>query len=253
MFDHHIANSRYTAEELVAASEGHTTRRGIWVCPMGVDAESLPFLEHRPHTPVRLLYAGRLSREKNALMLVDVLERLPNGGYELWIAGDGPLAGHLRGYADARTPKRVRMLGHLGSRGELAELYRNCDVFVHPNPREPFGIAPLEAMACGLPVVAPNAGGVLSYASEANAWLAEATPEAFARMIRTVYLPGGGYERRAAAARATAERHSWPLIAERFFRLCDELHTLGFQIAEPPLGAAIDAWQAAQAAEARAR
>ncbi len=64
--------------------------------------------------------------------------------------------------------------GHVGARETLARLYASCDVFVHPNPREPFGIGPLEAMASGVPLVAPAAGGLLSYANDTNAWLAGA-------------------------------------------------------------------------------
>ena len=63
--------------------------------------------------------------------------------------------------------------GHVDARA-LARLYASCDVFVHPNPREPFGIGPLEAMASGVPLVLPAAGGVLSYANADNAWLARA-------------------------------------------------------------------------------
>ena len=62
------------------------------------------------------------------------------------------------------------MLGHL-DKELLADYYANADVFVHPNPKEPFGIAPLEAMASGVPVVAPNSGGILSYATDENIWM----------------------------------------------------------------------------------
>ena len=64
-------------------------------------------------------------------------------------------------------------MGNVRDRAELAKYYASADVFVHPNPREPFGIGPLEAMASRVPVVSPSAGGVLSYANPTNAWLAE--------------------------------------------------------------------------------
>ena len=63
---------------------------------------------------------------------------------------------HLQGQAETRVPGRVHFLGHLPDRRQLASLYANADVFVHPNPREPFGIGPLEAMASGLPLVTSN-------------------------------------------------------------------------------------------------
>jgi alpha-1,6-mannosyltransferase len=250
LFDHHLANSEYTAAELVPASRGHSTRRGIWICPMGVDVDSLPFSEHPLHDPVRLLYAGRIAREKNVLMLIDVLERLP-GSYELWIAGDGPLRDQVQRSASARIHGRLRMFGHIGGRDALAGLYRDCDIFVHPNANEPFGIALLEAMACGLPVVAPNSGGVLSYANPGNAWLTSAAPDAFAEAIQSVSRDAADRQSRLRAARVTAEQHAWPIIAARFFGLCDDLHTVGFRISRAPLGSAIDAWEHAQATSAR--
>jgi glycosyltransferase involved in cell wall biosynthesis len=76
-FDHHIANSEYTAQELRAASQGHMVDRSIWIEPMGVDLEH--FAPDRQSADVRqrlsrrvrgnrdsvlLLYAGRLAPEK---------------------------------------------------------------------------------------------------------------------------------------------------------------------------------------------
>jgi glycosyltransferase involved in cell wall biosynthesis len=48
----------------------------------------------------------------------------------------------------------------LGTRSDVAQVLRACDVFCHAAPFEPFGIVAIEAMAAGLPVVVPNSGGV---------------------------------------------------------------------------------------------
>lgn len=106
------------------------------------------------------------------------------------------------------------------SSSTLAHAFTRCDVFVHSNPREPFGIGPLEAMASGVPVVVPNAGGVLEYASPANAWLAEPTGAAFADAIRAACRRDPA---RLAAARETVGRFRWRDATLRYFDAYDDL------------------------------
>jgi phosphatidylinositol alpha 1,6-mannosyltransferase len=97
--------------------------------------------------------------------------------------------------------------GHL-DKELLADYYASADVFVHPNPREPFGIAPLEAMASGVPVVAPNAGGILSYATDENIWLVEPDGESFAAATREAIENPVLRESKIAAALATARANT---------------------------------------------
>lgn len=135
-----------------------------------------------------LLYAGRISPEKNIDLLLDVMSELADDkkrDFRLLIAGAGPQAEPLNEKAEAMFPGKMIQLGHL-DKDTLSDYYANADVFIHPNPKEPFGIAPLEAMASGVPTVAPNSGGILSYATNDNAWLVEPTGEAFAVAIREV-------------------------------------------------------------------
>src|SRR6202044_73830 len=105
----------------------------------------------------------------------------------------------------------VTFLGHVADRETLADYYANADVFVHPNPREPFGIAPLEAMASGLALVAPNSGGVTSYAESTNAWLETPHAGAFAEAVTWIIRHPQEAVRRRNEARRTAERFDWPV------------------------------------------
>ena len=137
---------------------------------------------------VMMLYAGRISPEKNIGLLVEMMKLLavdPDHDYRLLVAGAGPQSEWLQQQSDKYCPGRIIQLGHL-DKSVLSGYYAKADIFVHPNPREPFGIAPLEAMASGVPTVAPNAGGILSYATNDNAWLVEPTGEAFAGAVREV-------------------------------------------------------------------
>jgi glycosyltransferase involved in cell wall biosynthesis len=154
--------------------------------------------------------------------LIGMIERLADD-FRLVVAGDGPLTGWLENEAKVRAPGRLHMLGHIGDRAKLLDLYAGCDAFIHPNPREPFGIAPLEAMAAGLPLVAPNAGGVLSYADETNAWLAEPNGASFAAAASVVFSDPATRKDRLARARWTAQQYQWRVVTDSFFQLYDEL------------------------------
>ncbi|MGE4053824.1 MAG: glycosyltransferase [Vicinamibacterales bacterium] len=233
-FDGHIAISRYTAEELDGCG------RPVYHAPLGIDARAFQTAgrndEQRralfgrvvndPRT-VMLLYAGRLSAEKNLPLLAGTMRLLEGSHahrFHLAVAGDGPQRDSFAGELEEIAPGRVQFLGHVGGHEALARLYANADVFVHPNPREPFGIAPLEAMAAGLPLVAPASGGILEYATALNAWLAAPTPAAFAAAVRHVIDDPGDRSRRTAEGVRTALRFDWPIVASRFFECYDRIH-----------------------------
>jgi glycosyltransferase involved in cell wall biosynthesis len=112
----------------------------------------------------------------------------------------------------------------LTDKQKLANLYANADVFVHPNPHEPFGIAPLEAMASGAPVVAPNSGGLLSYASNENAWLVAPEARDFAAAIQNVFADEARRQQKVQNALETAREHTWEASTDRLFALYDKLY-----------------------------
>jgi alpha-1,6-mannosyltransferase len=250
--DQHIAVSDYVASELRGVSDGHKVERGVWPGPMGVDFAT--FSAARPSLAQRhqlthwvngslasrlLIYAGRLAPEKNISVLIHALRELVcRGGsdYRLLLAGDGPSRATLEKEAAATIPGRVAFLGHIASPAQLAHLLANCDLFVHTNPREPFGIAPLEAMAAGVPVVVPASGGVLSYADATNAYLSPPTPEGFAATIAEAFADDAERARRAARARETARERDWPTAAAWFLRLYKALvaRTTGSPLSDAP-------------------
>lgn len=234
-FDAHVANSRYTADELLTGARvGEVEVRG-----MGVETDL--FAAAIPDPTCRLeqltaaggtadsvlvLYAGRLSPEKQLEPLVHAIGQLARRSgapdVRLVIVGDGPSEVALRRLAARVVPDRVVFVGTIRDRAHLARVYASADVFVHTNGREPFGISPLEAMAAGVPVVVPAAGGVLSYAHAGNAWLAEPTAEGFAAGI--VDAVRNRDVVRLAVARQTARDYAWPIMARQYFEALDGLH-----------------------------
>jgi glycosyltransferase involved in cell wall biosynthesis len=260
-FDYHIANSTYTAEEFYESlSAKKNPRRSnaflnwcwrffkaprvpvnerVFVCPRGVD--SVHFSPERisddvrremveragiPENAIILLYAGRISPEKNIGLLVDLMKILaadPQYDYRLLVAGAGPQGDWLKQQGENHTPGKIIQLGHL-DKETLANYYANADVFVHPNPKEPFGIAPLEAMASGIPTVAPKAGGILSYATNENAWLVEPTGEQFAGAIREVVENESPREDKIAKALETARANTREASTDRLFDTYDKIY-----------------------------
>jgi glycosyltransferase involved in cell wall biosynthesis len=242
-FDFHIAASDYIASE-VRRLLPERLRGRLNVCPMGVDFETFSKIPEQNtmrqellrrvgggEKTVLLLYAGRLSKEKNLLVLPPVLAKLAAHAhldYRLLVAGDGPFAGELRHALEQSAPGRSLFLGHC-RREQLPPLYHAADVFIHPNPREPFGIAPLEAMASGLPLVAPASGGILTYANRENAWLVKNTPPAFAEAVESIHSHHSLHRRKTERARRTAEEFSWTRITANYFQLYDQLHERAVQ------------------------
>ena len=260
-FDYHIANSKYTADEFYSSlsqeknkgrSEGFlnwcwryfnaprvATEERVFVCPRGVD--SAMFTPDRKSDEVRvemrsragispdaivLLYAGRISPEKNVGLLVDMMKVLSKDSqhdFRLLVAGAGPQSDWLSSQGEKVAPGKIKLFGHL-DKETLANYYANADVFVHPNPKEPFGIAPLEAMASGVATVAPNAGGILSYATNDNAWLVEPDGEKFAAAVREIIGDPDLREQKVAQALATARDNTREASTDRLFATYDQIY-----------------------------
>lgn len=110
---------------------------------------------NHPESPL-LLTVSRLASEKNVSFLTEVLERVPEA--TLAIVGGGPQRDEL---VRRFSRYKAHFVGYL--RGEeLAAAYASADAFVYASETETMGNVILEAMACGLPVIAANAGGVTS-------------------------------------------------------------------------------------------
>lgn len=234
-FDAHLANSSYTAVELTQ----HAGVPHVDVCAMGADVDLFTAAQPNPGlralmlaaaggsvSSLLLLYAGRVSPEKQLAKLVDAVARLVTRpgvpDVRLVVAGDGPATSEVTALASARIPGRLHLLGNVADRQRLASIIASADVFVHPNDREPFGIGPLEAMGAGVPVVVPAAGGVLSYAHAGNAWLAAPTADGFADAIAQAIA--GRQDARVARARETARAYAWPVVARRYLEALDRAH-----------------------------
>ena len=146
-----------------------------------------------------VIFAGKLTGAKG----VDVLLRAAKL-YEkqeprtlTLIVGDGEEMGSLRALAGELGLETVRFLGNV-DQGSLRRLYCISDVDLVPSRKEAFGLVALEAMACGLPVVASDVGGLPDFVNdEVGALVRAEDPEALAEAIlSTLKRLNDGWNRR---------------------------------------------------------
>ena len=175
---------------------------------------------HAREDEVLLVMCSRLSVEKRPGTALDALEALraaraaggARGGRGRAAAGRGSNSGR----ASARLP--VTFLGHVADRGLLGALQASADVCLAPGPAETFGLAALEAMACGTPVVASASSALPEVIGSAGAAAAD-NGEAFADAVDAARPPRGASARE--AARARAECFGWGTAVEAFLAAHD--------------------------------
>ncbi|CAM5477910.1 GDP-mannose-dependent alpha-(1-6)-phosphatidylinositol dimannoside mannosyltransferase OS=Streptomyces fumanus OX=67302 GN=GCM10018772_48650 PE=4 SV=1 [Streptomyces fumanus] len=202
--------------------------RNVVRAPLGVDlAARHPALRdpglrarHARGDEMLLVMCSRLSVEKRPGTALDALQALRRRGVRavLVVAGDGPLRARLAQRARERGLP-VTFLGHVADRDALGALQASADVCLAPGPAETFGLAALEAMACGTPVVASASSALSEVIGSAGAVAAD-HGEAFADSVETLLTVRREGERRA-AARARAECFGWDTAVAAFLAAHD--------------------------------
>lgn len=154
----------------------------------------------------RLVYAGRLSHEKNPRPVIGAVRELLASGAQvhLDVYGEGPEHAALRRSARGLP---VEFHGHVSDRAALARALSSADVAFAPSVAETFGLSILEAMACGTPVVTATTGGAPELLAPGAGVAVPATPAGLAEGVRTVLAWPQAWRR--SAARARAEQFPW--------------------------------------------
>jgi glycosyltransferase involved in cell wall biosynthesis len=197
----------------------------VSIVPCGVDTDRFtprgPVAARGAH-PYRLLQCGRLVPRKGAAVSIEALTLLPGaelivvGGPPADRLGDDPEVRRLRGIADeAGVADRVTFTGGVPSE-EVASWLRSADVVVCPADYEPFGIVPLEAMACGRPVVASAVGGQLDTIADPGTGrlVPPRDPEALAVAVAALLADPAAREACGAAGRRRVlSRYGWGQVA----------------------------------------
>ncbi len=227
-FDRVIATTNYAREEIDRI--GWTK---VSTVPLGVDLDQFhprmwnPDIrdEYRPNgSDALVVMCSRLSREKRPELALDALRHLHSLGFRarLVVVGSGPMQEQLR-KRSADLP--VTWLGFVSDRSALAQLLATADVVLAPGPIETFGLAALEALASGTPVVASETSAVGEIIGTSGGRVAAPVASALASAILDVVSVGEPNRR--AGARRRAEQFPWHRTVHEMIRIHGLTHSSG--------------------------
>jgi glycosyltransferase involved in cell wall biosynthesis len=164
---------------------------------------------------IRLLYVGRVSREKDLDVLAQAYHRLRNEGLsiQLFVVGHGPYSQAL-----SETMPDAFFTGYLTGK-ELAAAYASADIFVFPSTTDTFGNVIIEAQASGVPVIVSDAGGPKELVEDkANGLITRSHDvDDFTRAIRDLAVDPTLRERMGNRARQSVVDRTWPNAFRKFW------------------------------------
>jgi alpha-1,6-mannosyltransferase len=213
-YDQVLCTTRWAAREFERIGATNLVH-----APLGVDLDTFRPRSMPARVHIALVHCGRLSPEKKPDRSLTTVATLRAAGLpvRMIMAGDGPLRHRLeKRAADEGLP--IEFPGFIADRTALAHLLASADVVIAPGPAETFGLAALEALACGTPVVVsaesalPEVIGTAG-ASVAGDDLATGVQEVLARPEAA----------RRNAARARAELFGWPAAVAAFLNVHERI------------------------------
>src|SRR5438128_596816 len=198
------------------------------ILPRGLDTELFHPARREPaffetfgadNGEVRLLYVGRVSREKDLDVLADAYRRLraEDLPVQLFVVGHGPYA-----EAFAESLPDAFFTGYLRGR-ELATAYASADIFVFPSTTDTFGNVIIEAQASGVPVVVSDSGGPKELVeAKANGLIPKSHDvDDFVRAVRVLVTDPALRERMGKSARNSVIDLNWPSAFGKFWATTD--------------------------------
>jgi glycosyltransferase involved in cell wall biosynthesis len=217
----HISVSESTRSELIRMGIPATN---VHLVPNGVDLDGIVRVTPSGDSP-EIIFVGRLIREKNVDILIKAIglvrKEIPD--VRCGIIGDGPERERLSALADRDAAGNVELFGNI-SDSEKISMLKSAKIFVFPSIREGFGMAVLEAMACGLPVITTdhpmNASANLI---SRNGFKGELSVEFIADKILELLLNPGKRREMSAFSISYSRDYDWNNIAKMLERTYSEI------------------------------
>jgi len=204
-FDHVIAVSNFVTNDLLA--RGYS-QKYITTIPPGLSSE----IEPGTGSGDFILSLGRLVRTKGLDYLVEAMKDVD---HKLVICGRGPEKSRLeKAIAKAGLQDRVEMRGFV-SEEERRRLMGECRFFVMPSLQESFGLAALELMSRGRPIVCSDADGLPDTVGDAGYVVPKADAKALAEAINRMYDDEELRDSKAAAALEQTKMYLWDNLMPR--------------------------------------
>jgi len=167
-----------------------------------------------------ILAVSSLNPNKNFNSVVKAIDLLKNVDYDFVIAG-GVNPSVFSG-TQVCSSKSVKFAGYV-SDAELRTLYDHADCFVYPSFYEGFGLPPLEAMACGCPVIVSNQASLPEVCGDAAIFCDPYNPEDIAEKIRLVITDEALRERLREKGLEHAKRFTWERCAKKTLSVIEEV------------------------------
>jgi alpha-1,3-rhamnosyl/mannosyltransferase len=166
-----------------------------------------------------ILYAGTVEPRKNLGLLVRAFEEMPQAnhpGLQLVIAGpEGWMVSELHAYLKRSSiGGQVLLTGYLNDE-ELCALYSTCKHFVYPSLYEGFGLPPLEAMACGAPVIASRIASIAEVVGSAARLVPPQSQTELAKAMTELLVNDLLREELRLSGKKRAAEYSWVVTAAR--------------------------------------
>ena len=216
----HVAVSQSTAARLRSLGV-----ENVVVVPNAVDIDAMDDVE-TSQDKADVVYVGRMVPHKRLDLLVDATRILADRGLEpsVVLIGNGPVA--LEMEKRASGIQGVRFLGGVDSDRQMWSMMKSASAFVSPSIREGFGLASLEALACGTPcIIADHIDNATTefVVHEVNGFIVEPTAEAFADAISLLLTDDETREVMSENASVSAVEYDLPVLLDSVESLYEEL------------------------------